>query len=176
MRSTRILGPDGPLAAHLPNYQVREGQLAMAREVENALATQEVLLIEAGTGTGKTWAYLVPALQSGLRVLISTATRNLQEQIFGGDIPFLQEHLGSTATVAVLKGRSNYLCLDRLETTLPPTADDPHLEAYLLIERWSRETATVGSLGIGGGRGGTPHLVAADLHIRVLLRKPVPVF
>ena len=105
----------------------------MAREVENALATQEVLLIEAGTGTGKTWAYLVPALQSGLRVLISTATRNLQEQIFGGDIPFLQEHLGSTATVAVLKGRSNYLCLDRLETTLPPTADDPHLEAYLSL-------------------------------------------
>ena len=142
MGTTRILGPDGPLAAHVPNYQVREGQLTMAREVEKALEMQEVLLIEAGTGTGKTWAYLVPALLSGQRVLISTATRNLQEQIFGGDIPFLQKRMGSTATVAVLKGRSNYLCLDRLETTLPPTADDPNLEAYLQIERWSGETVT----------------------------------
>ena len=113
----------------------------MARSVEEALYNSDVLVVEAGTGTGKTWAYLIPALLSGQRVLISTATKNLQEQIFAEDIPFLMSQLDVAVDVALLKGRSNYLCMERLENTLPPTVDDPHLEPYLAIERWSTETA-----------------------------------
>lgn len=138
----QALGPNGPLAKKLEGYEVRQGQLAMARAVEHALENQDTLLVEAGTGTGKTLAYLVPALLSGQRVLISTATKNLQEQIYTKDVPFLLEHLGVKAEVAVLKGRSNYLCLDRLENAPPPVSDDPNLETYLHIERWSAETQT----------------------------------
>jgi len=114
----------------------------MAKAVEEALFQSDTLLVEAGTGTGKTWAYLVPALLSGQRVLVSTATRNLQEQIHGKDVPFLLESLGIDVEVAILKGRSNYLCLERIENAPPPTVDDPDLEAYLAIDRWSNNTET----------------------------------
>src|SRR5262245_66674959 len=92
--SRRLLGPDGPLARALPGYEDREGQLAMADAVERALAEDRTLLCEAGTGTGKTLAYLVPALLSRRKVVISTATKALEEQIFTKDLPLVAGHLG----------------------------------------------------------------------------------
>src|SRR4029077_17551099 len=91
----------------------RPSQVQMAERVGDALARRRPLLVEAGTGTGKTLAYLVPAIESGLKVVVSTGTKNLQEQIFKKDIPLLQEHLGRPFTAACMKGISNYLCLRR---------------------------------------------------------------
>ncbi len=84
----------GLLSQWHPNYEYRDGQLQMAEAVESALADKKHLIVEAGTGTGKTLAYLVPAILSGKRVVISTGTKNLQEQLFFKDIPFLEQHLG----------------------------------------------------------------------------------
>ncbi len=105
----------GPLAQALPGFRVRAAQQRMAGRISEALEQREHLLIEAGTGTGKTFAYLVPALLSGRRILISTGTRTLQDQLFHRDLPLLSSALGRPARVALLKGRSNYLCRARLE-------------------------------------------------------------
>ncbi|MFO1407164.1 MAG: ATP-dependent DNA helicase [Steroidobacteraceae bacterium] len=110
-----IFGPDGPLATALPGYGVRDGQLAMARDVAAAMAARETLVVEAGTGTGKTYAYLVPALASGRRVIISTGTRALQDQLYHRDLPAVCRALGRPVRVALLKGRANYLCRHRLD-------------------------------------------------------------
>ena len=143
-----IFGAGGPLEAALPDFTVREPQRRMAERVAAAIAGREALVIEAGTGTGKTFAYLVPALLSGARVLISTGTRTLQDQLYAKDLPLVAGALGRPATVAVLKGRSNYLCRYRLaqgEAALPlplptgtPGADSP-LER---IRRWALTTRT----------------------------------
>ena len=122
-----LFGAEGPLAAALPGYGYRPEQAAMARAVANALARSEPLIVEAGTGTGKTFAYLVPALLSGRSVIISTGTRTLQDQLFRRDLPLLAKALGLPVKVALLKGRSNYLCRHRLElatqqATLPGMA------------------------------------------------------
>lgn len=109
-----LFGPGGALARALEGFVPRSAQRRMAARIESALAEREVLLVEAGTGTGKTFAYLVPALLSGLRVLISTGTRTLQDQLFARDIPLLSGALGRPARVALLKGRANYLCRSRL--------------------------------------------------------------
>jgi ATP-dependent DNA helicase DinG len=109
-----IFGPDGPLERALPDFRVRREQLRMAERVAEALRTRESLVVEAGTGTGKTFAYLVPALLSGARVLISTGTRTLQEQLFSKDLPLVAAAIGRPARVALLKGRANYLCHYRL--------------------------------------------------------------
>jgi ATP-dependent DNA helicase DinG len=109
-----IFGPDGPLQRALPAFRFRRQQLRMAERVAMALDNREALVVEAGTGTGKTFAYLVPALLSGKRVLISTGTRTLQDQLFSKDLPMLSAALGRPARVALLKGRSNYLCRYRL--------------------------------------------------------------
>src|SRR3974377_882844 len=109
-----IFGQDGPLARALPDFRVRREQLRMAQRVAAALARRETLVVEAGTGTGKTFAYLVPALLCGARVLISTGTRTLQDQLFAKDLPLVGAALGRPATVALLKGRANYLCRQRL--------------------------------------------------------------
>jgi ATP-dependent DNA helicase DinG len=109
-----IFGPEGPLQRALPAFRFRRQQLRMADRVAAALANREALVVEAGTGTGKTFAYLVPALLSGKRVLISTGTRTLQDQLFSKDLPLLSAALGRPARVALLKGRSNYLCRYRL--------------------------------------------------------------
>ncbi len=109
-----IFGPDGPLQRALPAFRFRRQQLRMADRVVSALENREALVVEAGTGTGKTFAYLVPALLSGKRVLISTGTRTLQDQLFSKDLPMLSAALGRPARVALLKGRSNYLCLHRM--------------------------------------------------------------
>ncbi len=109
-----VLGAAGPLARALPGFKSRPVQQRMAAHIQSALQSRDVLLVEAGTGTGKTYAYLVPALLSGLRVLISTGTRTLQDQLFHRDLPLLAGAIGRPARVALLKGRSNYLCRSRL--------------------------------------------------------------
>ncbi len=106
---------DGPLARALPQFEPRDGQRRMAAAMAAILEDGGVLLAEAGTGTGKTMAYLVPAILSGHRVLISTGTKNLQEQIYNKDVPVLREALGVPFTATCMKGRANYLCLHRFE-------------------------------------------------------------
>src|SRR5262249_38365023 len=111
LTSASILGPGGVLAQTLSAYEPRPGQLEMAERVADALKQRRPLLVEAGTGTGKTLAYLVPAVLSGLKVVVSTGTKNLQEQILHKDVPLLAQHLRFTASC--VKGISNYLCLRR---------------------------------------------------------------
>ncbi len=103
------------VTAALDACEVREGQHAMASMVETAIATKRHLVVQAGTGTGKTLAYLVPALTSGTKVIVATATKALQDQLATKDLPFLADHLGVDFDFAILKGRSNYLCLQRLQ-------------------------------------------------------------
>jgi ATP-dependent DNA helicase DinG len=106
---------DGPLARALPQFEPRDGQRRMAEAVARAIDDGGMLLAEAGTGTGKTMAYLVPAVLSGRRVLVSTGTKNLQEQIFTKDVPALREALGIPFSATCMKGRGNYLCLHRYD-------------------------------------------------------------
>jgi ATP-dependent DNA helicase DinG len=108
-----LFGPEGPFSRVLGQYERRDGQIAMAEAVTRALADDRMLLCEAGTGTGKTLAYLVPALLSGKKVIISTATRALQEQIYFKDLPLVAAALGREPRVALMKGISNYVCRRR---------------------------------------------------------------
>jgi ATP-dependent DNA helicase DinG len=110
-----ILGPDGPLARALPGYATRPQQVEMAEHVAAALAGRSQLIVEAGTGTGKTFAYLVPALLSGRKVIVSTGTRALQDQLYHRDLPTICSAIGRPVRVALLKGRANYLCAHRLD-------------------------------------------------------------
>src|SRR6202167_2196607 len=110
-----VFNLEGPLARALPGYAYRPEQAAMAKAVGLALARLEPLIVEAGTGTGKTFAYLIPALLSGRSVIISTGTRTLQDQLFRRDVPLLAKALGLPVKIALLKGRANYLCRHRLE-------------------------------------------------------------
>ena len=116
IRARDVLGPGSPLSKALPGWEHREGQLEMAEAVERALEEEHHLFVEAGTGTGKTLAYLVPAVLSGRKVIVSTATRALQEQIFTKDLPIVAEALavhGVPLRASLMKGLSNYLCLRR---------------------------------------------------------------
>jgi ATP-dependent DNA helicase DinG len=131
-----IFGEGGPLQRALPGFNVRRQQVHMAERVAAALAGRQNLTVEAGTGTGKTFAYLVPALLSGTRVLISTGTRTLQDQLYAKDLPLVGAAIGRPAKVALLKGRSNYLCRQRLERADGPARDDM-LER---IRSWSHRT------------------------------------
>src|SRR5579862_6311343 len=119
-----VFSLSGPLARALPDYAYRPEQAAMAKAVGAALARLEPLIVEAGTGTGKTFAYLVPALLSGLNVIISTGTRTLQDQLFRRDVPMLARALGAPVKMALLKGRANYLCRHRLELTVQQRSGD----------------------------------------------------
>lgn len=110
-----IFGEGGPLQRALPGFKLRRQQILMAERVAATLARRQILTVEAGTGTGKTFAYLVPALLSGKRVLLSTGTRTLQDQLFAKDLPLVGAALGRPANLALLKGRTNYLCRHRLE-------------------------------------------------------------
>jgi ATP-dependent DNA helicase DinG len=110
-----FFSPGGMLSRSSLPYEFRRGQLEMARAVERSLQQGKHLIVEAGTGTGKTFAYLVPALLSGRSVIISTGTRTLQDQLFRRDVPLLAKALGMPVKVALLKGRGNYLCRHRLE-------------------------------------------------------------
>ena len=109
----QILGADSPIAHTLPGYSERPGQIAMAELVMRALTRGEHAIVEAGTGTGKSMAYLIPAIYSNKTVIVSTANKALQEQLIRKDIPFLQRVLPMQVTAAVVKGRGNYICLDR---------------------------------------------------------------
>ena len=113
-----LFSPDGPCAAVLPGWRTRPQQLAMAEAVERAIANNGVLLAEAGTGTGKTLAYLIPALLSGGKVVISTGTKALQDQLFHRDLPAARRALKSPVKVALLKGRANYVCHHHLQRNL----------------------------------------------------------
>src|ERR1700676_5133351 len=133
----------GPLARALPGYGYRPEQAAMARAVGGALARLEPLIVEAGTGTGKTFAYLVPALLSGRSVIISTGTRTLQDQLFHRDVPLLARALGLPVKIALLKGRANYLCRHRLElATQQGSLLGGEREVARMLARISRWAAT----------------------------------
>src|SRR5918997_6736100 len=114
-----IFGRGGLIARAHPNYEYRPGQVEMAGAVLRAFHEKHHLIVEAGTGTGKTLAYLVPAIAAavsrGQRVIISTGTKNLQEQLMEKDIPFLQRVLPKKFTAAYMKGRGNYACLQRIK-------------------------------------------------------------
>ena len=137
-----VLGTEGQLSRSLPGFSWRQQQQEMAEAVAGALDSGGRLIAEAGTGTGKTFAYLVPALLSGSKVIISTGTRNLQDQLFRRDLPLLQEALAIPARVALLKGRSNYLCLHRMELALLDARGHSREVAMQLrqIQQWSMET------------------------------------
>jgi ATP-dependent DNA helicase DinG len=109
-----IFGEGGLLASRHPGYEFRGSQLAMAEVVDTAFQKHQHAVIEAGTGTGKTLAYLIPAIRSGRRVVISTATKSLQEQLFNKDVPFLQKHFAPNLKAALMKGRNNFLCRQKV--------------------------------------------------------------
>lgn len=134
-----LLGADGPFVRELPNFAPREAQQVMAVAVQQAIAGRETLIAEAGTGTGKTFAYLVPALLSGERVIISTGTKTLQDQLYFRDLPRVRSVLGSRLKMALLKGRANYLCLYRLDQTVREGATFDRTQAAQLatIRAWS---------------------------------------
>src|SRR5256714_273117 len=143
-----IFGRNGLIASAHPEYEYRPGQIQMAEAVLRAFDEKRHLIVEAGTGTGKTLAYLVPAIAAavarGGRIVISTGTKNLQEQLMEKDIPFLQRVLPKKFTAAYMKGRTNYVCLQRVkraETTpiLEGLDDVDHFEE---VRRWSRESET----------------------------------
>ncbi|MFG6462762.1 ATP-dependent DNA helicase [Roseateles sp. DXS20W] len=135
---------DGPLARLDPGYKPREPQLQMTRAVARALSRRQALVVEAGTGVGKTFAYLVPALLAGSRALISTATKSLQDQLYLRDLPRLTKALNTPVRLALLKGRSSYLCLHRMkEARVSGEFPDRRTAMSLArIERWALGTAT----------------------------------
>ncbi len=137
-----FFGPDGLLTQRLPGFSYRAPQQAMAETIAAVMEAREQLICEAGTGTGKTFAYLVPALLCGRKVLISTGTRNLQDQLFHRDLPQVREALGLPVRVALLKGRGNYLCRHRLTLALDdPARHDPELRGQLRqVQDWSKAT------------------------------------
>ena len=144
VRVAAAFADGGPLAAALPAFEPRTSQRAMAAAVGDIFAGGGVLLAEAGTGTGKTLAYLVPAILSGRRVLVSTGTRNLQDQIYYKDLPALRDALGVPFTAAYMKGRGNYLCLQRFENLLQcdeprSRADSTYIDA---LREWADQTDT----------------------------------
>ncbi|MBX2882091.1 MAG: ATP-dependent DNA helicase [Granulosicoccus sp.] len=139
-----ILGNEGPVAQLLPNFAPRVEQQHLAEAIFSSLENHSVLVGEAGTGTGKTFAYLVPALFSGQRIIISTGTRHLQDQLFHTDLPLVKQALNSGATVSLLKGRANYLCKHRLARALRhPALNNTENAAHLrLVNDWARTTET----------------------------------
>ena len=145
----QFFSPGGVLSRTHPAYEFRRGQLQMAQAVEQALEEKRHLIVEAGTGTGKTLAYLLPVIRSRKRVIISTGTKNLQEQLFYKDIPFLEQALygeasGSRLSVCYMKGRNNYLCRKKLYdlTDQPVLSGLDEIEQYRAIAAWEKNTAT----------------------------------
>ena len=140
----RFFRPGGALAAAHPSFESRPGQLAMALEVESALNERRKLIVEAGTGTGKTLAYLVPALLSQKRVVISTGTKALQEQLFFRDIPFLEKVVGRPLRVCYMKGRSNYACRQKIYEAedSPVLSGLEEVAEFHIIQNWEQTTET----------------------------------
>ncbi len=142
--AANILGEDGVFSAVIDNFVVRDSQVEMASAIEKTISEGQTLLAESGTGTGKTFAYLVPALLSDKKTLISTGTKHLQEQLFHRDIPLVLEKLELSAKVSLLKGRSNYLCLYRLQQTRSSSRrlDKKQLSDIEAISSWIPKTKT----------------------------------
>jgi ATP-dependent DNA helicase DinG len=132
----------GTLSKWHPSYEFREGQVDMAEAVESAIADKRHLIVEAGTGTGKTLAYLVPALLSGKRIVVSTGTKNLQEQLFFKDVPFLQKHFSRPLRVCYMKGRNNYACRQKIYDAEkePVLAGLEELADFEIIRAWEQTT------------------------------------
>jgi ATP-dependent DNA helicase DinG len=140
----QVFARRGLLAETHGNYEYRPGQLEMAEAVESALAEGRSLIVEAGTGTGKTLAYLVPAILSGKKVIVSTGTKNLQEQLFFKDIPFLDKMFGRPVAACYMKGRGNYLCRQKLyDAEREPVLNGiEEVREYQIIREWEQQTAT----------------------------------
>ncbi len=140
--SCEALGDGGAIAEEIPGFKSRPQQLELARAVESAIADQSVLIGEAGTGVGKTFAYLVPALLSGRKTIVSTGTRHLQDQLYHTDLPRVIKALKLSPKRALLKGRANYLCEERLQVAMRnPALADPSLQAdFQKIAQWASLT------------------------------------
>jgi ATP-dependent DNA helicase DinG len=139
----QFFGRKGLLSEWHANFEFRPGQLAMAEAAESAIADKKHLIVEAGTGTGKTLAYLVPAILSGKRVVISTGTKNLQEQLFFKDIPFLEQHLGPLRA-CYMKGRGNYACRQKIYDAEkePVLSGLEEIADFRIIQEWEKITET----------------------------------
>ena len=137
-KAADVLGEEGEFAKSIDTYSVRPAQVEMAQVIEEAISNHQTVLAESGTGTGKTFAYLVPALLSAKSTLISTGTKHLQEQLFHRDIPAVVKALGVSAKVSLLKGRSNYLCLHRLHQAKLSSRrlDKKQLAELELVSAW----------------------------------------
>jgi ATP-dependent DNA helicase DinG len=149
---TRVFASDGPLAATIPGYRLRPQQQEMAEAVAAAIENRGKLIVEAGTGTGKTFAYLVPALLNGGKVIISTGTKTLQDQLFNRDLPMVRDALKAPVTVALLKGRVNYVCQHHLERAaadgrFKSREDVSHLQ---LVQRYAKVTGSGDKAALSG--------------------------
>jgi len=135
---TEFFGSASPLQSLLPGFQPRAGQGWMAEAVAEAIEKRSHLIVEAGTGTGKTYAYLLPALMSGKKAIISTGTKALQDQLYHRDLPLISKAVGRPVTTALLKGRANYLCLERLDlAAVSDGVTAGHLKA---VHEWRHRT------------------------------------
>jgi ATP-dependent DNA helicase DinG len=144
----RVFGQGGLISQFHDNYEYRDGQIKMAEAIERAFVEKKHAIIEAGTGTGKTLAYLIPAIAQSLtskkRIIISTGTKNLQEQLMDKDIPFLKRILPHKFSAAYMKGRSNYACLYRLHKSddQPILSGIGEIDHFREVREWSRDTKT----------------------------------
>jgi ATP-dependent DNA helicase DinG len=138
----QFFGRGGTLSKWHPNYEFRPGQVEMAEAVESAIADRRHLIVEAGTGTGKTLAYLIPSLMSGKRVIVSTGTKTLQEQLFFKDVPFLQQHFSRPLKVCYMKGRSNYACRQKIydAENSPVLTGLEEVADFEIIREWEKTT------------------------------------
>jgi len=141
---TDVLGDDGPIARHLSGFAPRLEQQHLAEAIASTFENGSVLIGEAGTGTGKTFAYLVPAILSGQRIIISTGTRHLQDQLFYNDLPLVKRALSAGVSTCLLKGRANYLCKQRLHRAMrsPALQTEQYQKHLRTIADWSRTTKT----------------------------------
>ncbi len=140
-RASDILGADGPFARLIDNYQLREAQLELSDSIQQTMQQGGVLVAEAGTGIGKSFAYLVPAVLSGEKVIISTGTRHLQDQLYHDDLPRLRQALQTSVKSALLKGRANYLCIHRMHTAPHSGVVRREAQAQIhAVQQWSKHT------------------------------------
>ena len=135
-----LFSQQGKLSKILTDYSTREGQTEMALDINSAIQERTNLIIEAGTGIGKTFAYLAPVLMNGKKTIISTGTKTLQDQLYNRDLPLLANVLGRPISTSLLKGRSNYLCLHRLDDA--HSNDKTIVNDLRIINEWKSQTDT----------------------------------
>lgn len=170
-----IFTRDGLLAKTLPYYEHRQGQVDMSKAVAQAFRHQQHLIVEAGTGVGKTLAYLIPAMISGMKTVISTGTKNLQEQLFFKDIPYLQKHVSDKFQAVYMKGRNNYLCLKRLNLFRQQALfhDTDEVKIFEQIQGWAKKNENRRPDGNDFHAGELRPLARGLLHARDLHRRRV---